>query len=489
MVVSGHQLASDIGAEVLEQGGNAIDSAVAVGFAIAVVLPRAGNIGGGGFLVYRDANGEVFSLDYRETAPAASHRDMYLDEDGEPTDASITGHLAAGVPGSVAGLFLMHERFGKLEWSAVVAPAIELARGHVLDQTRHDDIARSAERLSSFPASRDQFLPEGEAPPVGEVFAQPDLAKTLERIARSGPAGFYEGETADLIVAEMARGGGIMTAADLKGYKAIWRDPVELAYRGYKIFTMPPPSSGGVALALMLNQLERWEEMPRFGSAKLLQLEAEVMRRAFIDRNRYLADPDFVEMPLERLVSQEYADTLASGILEGKATPTLEFELEPEAPYGAKESTETTHYSVVAPDGGAASITTTLNGSFGSAVTVAGAGFLLNNEMDDFAAAPGKPNMYGLVQGEANAIEPGKRMLSSMTPSIVLDPAGELDMVVGTPGGPTIITTVYHVMSNVIDQGMTLEEAVGAPRVHHQALPDRLFFEPSGLHASTRACA
>ncbi len=479
MVTSGHPLASQVGAEVLARGGNAIDSAVATGLALAVVLPRAGNIGGGGFLVYRSAEGDVRSLDFREKAPSAASRDMYLDEDGEPTRESIVGHRASGVPGSVAGLWEMHRELGSLPWNELVEPAIELARGHTLDPTRAGEIERATSMLKAFPASAEKFLPDGSPLAAGAEFSQPDLAKTLERIRDSGHDGFYGGETARLIVAEMERGEGLITLGDLEAYEAKWREPVTLGYRGYTIYTMPPPSSGGVTLAILFNVLEAWDALPPFGSSALIQIEAETMRRAFIDRNRYLADPDFLDMPIERLVSDAYAQELRLGIIEGQATPTANFDLG--LPAQSSESSETTHYSIVDEAGNATSITTTINGSFGSFVTVAGAGFLLNNEMDDFAAAPGRPNLYGLVEGEANTIAPHKRMLSSMTPSIVLDPAGDLTMVVGSPGGPTIITTVFQVISNVLDHGMSLGEAVAAPRLHHQALPDRIFYEKNGF--------
>ena len=476
MVVSGHPLASEVGARILLAGGNAVDAAVAVGFALSAVLPQAGNIGGGGFLVFRGDDGTVRTLDYRERAPAAASRDMYLGEDGEPTDRSVTGHLAAGVPGSVAGLAEMHRELGSLPWSDLVQPAAELADGHEIDSARHGALERGRDRLARFDTSAAVFLTaEGEALAEGTVWRQPELARSLRLIAEQGEDAFYRGEVGDLLVAEMERGGGIVSKQDLEDYAPVWRDPIRADYRGYTVFSMPPPSSGGVTMALMFNILEGFGELPAFGSAELLHLEAETMRLAFTDRNRYLGDPDFLELPLDMLQSQEYADELRAGIDLEKATPTepyVELALEP---------TETTHYSVVDAAGNAASVTTTLNGSFGSAVAVAGAGFLLNNEMDDFAAAPGKPNMYGLVEGENNAIAPGKRMLSSMSPSIVEDPDGGLLMVVGSPGGPTIITSTYHTISNVLDHDMDLAEAVASPRAHHQALPDLLFVEPGGF--------
>ncbi len=476
MVASAHPLATAAGLEILKAGGNAIDAAVATGFALAVVLPDAGNIGGGGFILFRDADGRVRALDYRETAPAGASRDMYVDSAGNITNASVTGHLAAGIPGSVAGLHEAWERHGTLEWPALVAPAIRLARdGHRVDAARNDDIEDDARRLGTFPASRRQFLVNGKAPATGTVWKQPDLARTLQLIADSGPSVFYRGQIADSIVAEMQRGSGLITKDDLRRYRAKWRSPIRLTYRGRTIYSMPPASSGGITMGLILNMMEGYDTLGAFGTASYVHVLAESMRRAFMDRNRWLGDPDFVDMPVERLLSKSYAAGLRSGIDRRKATPT------PPSGFSASEGTHTTHYSIVDEHGNAASVTTTLNGGFGSAVTVSGAGFLLNNEMDDFASAPGKANMYGLVQGEANAIEPGKRMLSAMTPSIVLDSAGRLELVVGTPGGPTIITTVTQVILNVIDQRMTLADAVAAPRVHHQALPDVIRYERAGL--------
>ena len=475
MVVSGHPLASEVGIEILKQGGNAIDAAVAVGFALEVVLPEAGNIGGGGFIVYRDTTGRVRALDYRETAPAGASRDMYLDSAGHVTEQSLTGHLASGVPGSVAGMYEAWKKYGRRPWATLVAPAIHLAEGHMLDGVRSRDLEADADRLRLFPASARQFLVDGHAPPAGTMFRQPDLARTLRLIADSGPDVFYRGQIADSIAAEMQRGHGLITKNDLAGYRAKWRTPIQVTYRGYTIYSMPPASSGGVTMGEILNILEGYDTLPPFGSAGYVHLETEAMRRAFMDRNHWLGDPDFVSMPLNRLLSKSYAAQLRAEIDPHKATPTPPFAA------GGNEPLETTHYSVVDADGNAASVTTTLNGGFGSAVTVQGAGFLLNNEMDDFAAAPGQPNMYGLVQGEANAIAPKKRMLSAMTPSIVLDRSGKLFMVVGTPGGPTIITSVFQVIVNVVDFKMSLADAVGAPRIHHQALPDIIGYERNGL--------
>jgi gamma-glutamyltranspeptidase/glutathione hydrolase len=427
-------------------------------------------------MVVRAHDDTVRALDYREVAPSAASRFMYVDSSGNVLASSLTGHLSVGVPGTVAGLFEAHRRFGRLPWKDLVAPAVRLARdGHTLDGVRSRQIAREAERLARFPASRAQFLVNGEAPPPGTRFVQPDLARTLQLIADSGSRVFYHGSIADLIGQEMTRGGGLITREDLARYRVKWRDPIEIGYRGYAIYTMPPPSGGGVTLAEILNVMEGYAPLPPFGSARVMHLETEAMRRAYADRNAFLGDPDFVEIPLARLLSKSYAATLRADIDPQRATPSLP------ARGGPSDGTETTHYSVVDADGNAVSCTTTLNNDFGSAVTVAGAGFLLNDEMDDFMTAPGRPNLFGLVQGEANAIAPGKRMLSGMTPAIVLDPAGRLFLVLGSPGGSRITTAVYQVLSNAIDQDMRLPTAVAAPRLHHQAVPDTLHLETDGF--------
>ena len=477
MVVTAHPLATQAGVEILQQGGNAIDATIAVAFALEVVYPVAGNIGGGGFIVHRTAAGEVAALDYREAAPSSASRDMYVDSAGNVTDKSRIGHLAAGVPGSVAGLHAAWKRYGSLPWATLLAPAIRLAQGHVIDTERSRNIAADRELLAQFPASRTQFLPGDSAPPPGTVWRQPDLARTLQLISDSGPDVFYRGQVADLIAAEMQRGGGLVTKDDLRRYRPKWRTPIQLRYRGYTIYSMPPPSSGGVTMGEILNIMEGYDTIPAFGTPAYVHLLTEAMRRGFIDRNRWLGDPDFVDMPLDRLLSKSYAATLRAQIDPRHATPT------PATTSG--DGMHTTHYSIVDAHGNAAAVTTTLNGGFGSGVTVTGAGFLLNNEMDDFTSAPGKPNMYGLVQGEANAIQPGKRMLSAMTPSIVLDTSGQLELVVGTPGGPTIITSVVQVILDVLDQGMDLSAAMAAPRMHHQALPDVIRYEDGGFSDAT----
>lgn len=487
MVVTTDELASQIGVDVLRSGGNAVDAAIAVQFALAVVNPEAGNIGGGGFMVLRTADGATAALDFREKAPLAATRDMYLDEQGNVTDRSVVGHLAAGVPGSVAGMWAAHERYGSLPWADLVAPSVSLAEGFEVRQRFLGSLSSTmVESLSRYEASATQFLPrDGQPPMVGDTLRQPDLARTLTRIMEQGPDGFYRGETADLIVAEMERGGGIMTHEDLESYDVAWRDPVTFRYRDHTVVSMPPSSSGGATMAEMANILEQYElsDMDRF-SAETLHLYVEAWRRAYADRNHYLADPDFVDMPLERMTSVEYARERAATISMDGATPSTEIGPGMET---RDEGENTTHYSIVDGEGNAVSITTTINSWYGSKVTVAGAGFVLNNEMDDFTSKPGTPNQFGLVQGERNAIEPGKRMLSAMTPTIVLGPDGGLRIVTGTPGGSTIITTVFQTISNVVDFGMNVVDAVHAPRVHHQHLPDQIQYERSGLRPSVVA--
>jgi gamma-glutamyltranspeptidase/glutathione hydrolase len=485
MVVSTDEYASRIGVEVLRSGGNAVDAAVAVQFALAVVNPEAGNIGGGGFMVLRTAAGETAAVDYREKAPLAATRDMYLDANGNLTDKSVVGHLAAGVPGTVSGMWEAHQRFGSLEWAALVDPAIGLADGFEVKERFLGSLGPTmVEALSAYPASAAQFLPrDGQPPMVGDTLRQPDLAATLRRVRDQGPDGFYRGETAELIVAEMSRGGGIITREDLEEYQAAWRDPISFTYRDHTVISMPPSSSGGATMAEMANILERYDvaSMP-WHSPEMIHLYVEAWKRAYADRNHYLADPDFIDMPLQRMTSAEYAAERASTIDAAAATPSAEIGPGMEGP---DEGENTTHFSIVDSDGNAVSVTTTINSWYGSKVTVAGAGFVLNNEMDDFAAKPGTPNQFGLVQGENNAVGPGKRMLSAMTPSIVLGPTGELRMVTGTPGGSTIITTVFQTISNVLDYGMNVVQAVNAPRVHHQHLPDQIYFESGGLDLAT----
>jgi len=478
MVATDARIATDVGVEILAAGGNAVDAAVATGFALAVVYPAAGNIGGGGFAVVRLVDGTVASLDFREKAPAAAHRDMYLDENGEVTTDPVLGHRASGVPGSVAGLWELHQRYGSLPWADVVTPAIRLAAdGFVADEDFADSAADS--RFEQFEGSRALFRAGGVSVAEGATWSNPELAEVLGRIVDDGPSAFYEGTTADLIVAEMERGGGLITHADLLAYEAIWRDPVVFDYRGYEVISMPPPSSGGLTLALMSNVLEGYElgDLPWHGEQHL-HLLAEVMRRAFADRNHWLGDPDFIDNPGDMFLSEEYAAELRASIKLDAVTPSAE--IQPGSGSDGSEAMHTTHYSVVDSAGNAVGVTTTLNHGNGSGVTVHGAGFLLNNEMDDFASKPGSPNAFGLVQGEANAIAANKRMLSAMTPTIVVRD-GRAQLITGASGGPTIITGVYQVMSNVFDFGFAIDDAVRAPRVHQQHLPDILLYEGGGL--------
>lgn len=485
MTVSTDRYASEVGAAVLASGGNAVDAAVATAFALAVVNPEAGNIGGGGFMVIRLADGTTAALDYRERAPLAARRNMYLDAEGNLTDRSVLGHLAVGVPGTVAGLWAAHRRFGALAWADLVEPAVRLAEGFEVRRREARPFAGAEADLRIYPTTEATFLPNGRPPRVGETFAQPALAETLRRIRDEGRDGFYLGVTANLIVQEMERGGGIITLDDLAGYEAAWCAPITFSYRGHTVISMPPSSSGGAALAAMAQILEGYDlGAMEWHGAPMVHLLAEAWKRAYADRNAYLADPEFVDMPLARMISEEYGAERRAGIRLDRATPSEE--VGPGLGVPQRER-ETTHVSVVDAHGNAVALTTTLNSFFGSKVTVAGGGFVLNNEMDDFAARPGHPNQFGLVQGENNAIEPGKRMLSAMTPTIVVDPDGELLYVTGSPGGATIITNVFQNLMHVIDYGMNVVEAVDVPRLHHQHLPDRIQYEPGALADETIA--
>jgi gamma-glutamyltranspeptidase/glutathione hydrolase len=485
IVVSTDAYASQTGAQVLRSGGNAVDAAIATSFALAVVNPEAGNIGGGGFMVIRFADGQTAALDYRERAPAAAHRDMYLDEEGNLTEASVLGHLAVGVPGAVAGLWEAHQRYGSLPWADLVTPAIGLAEGFEIRTRQAHSLSYSAEALRTFAATAAKFLPNDSAPALGTFFSQPNLAATLTRIRDDGRDGFYRGRTADLIKAEMERGDGLITHDDLARYEAAWRQPIVFSYREHTVISMAPVSSGGATLAAMAKILEGYDlSSLDWHGTEHVHLLAEAWKRAYADRNAYLADPDFVEMPLDRMVSAEYAAERRTTIDPDRATPSTD--IGPGLGTPAREQ-NTTHLSVVDAQGNAVAVTTTINSFYGSKVTVAGAGFVLNNQMDDFAAQPGRPNQFGLVQGENNAIEPGKRMLSAMTPTIVLRPDGSLFYVTGSPGGATIITNVFQNISNVIDYGMNVVEAVNVPRLHHQHLPDRIQYEPGALSQGTIA--
>jgi len=487
VVVSDEPRASRAGVEILRQGGNAVDAAVATAFALAVTLPEAGNIGGGGFSVLRMPDGTVASLDFREKAPFAAKRNMYLDDRGELTDRSVTGHLASGVPGSVAGLHEMHRRFGRLPWTAVLRPAIRLAdEGILVSRVMAHSVRADSARLARFSGSAALFLPGGRPIAEGTLWRNPDLARSLHRIADLGPAGFYEGETAALILNEMRRGGGIITAQDLREYKAVWRTPIRASYRGYVIWSMPPPSSGGITIAQLANILEGYDlSRVVWHSPEHVHLVAEAMRRAFADRNHWLGDPDMVAFPQDSLVSKSYAAARRNTIDKDHATPSRD--VLPGLTSAPREGMHTTHFSVADGEGGVVALTTTVNLSFGSAVVVEGAGFFLNNQMDDFASKPGSPNVFGLVQGEANAIAPGKRILSSMSPTVVLDSLGNPLLITGASGGPRIITGTFQILSNVLDFGMAIDSAVAAPRLHHQHLPDRILLEAGGFSAETRA--
>jgi len=483
MVVSASKNASEVGLNILKKGGNAVDAAVAVQFALAVVYPNAGNIGGGGFMVYRSASAETNTLDFREKAGSKASRDMYLDAAGNPVvDKSLDGHLASGVPGSVAGMVEAHQKYGKLEWAELIAPAIELAKnGFKISAQQAGELNRQKHRFVKYNPRGTALVKEGEWK-EGDLLLQPELAATLVLIRDKGRAGFYEGPVADSLLAEMQHGGGIITAEDLKNYKALWRKPVVGNYKEYKIITMPPPSSGGIALIQLLKSVEafplkRWG----FNADSTVQVMVEAERRVYADRAAYLGDPDFFKVPQAQLLDDHYIKNRMAGFNWERATPSSEINA---GVLKTAEHEETTHFSIVDREGNAVSVTTTLNGSYGSAVVVKGGGFLLNNEMDDFSVKPGAPNMYGLVGGEANAIAPGKRMLSSMTPTIV-EKNGDLFMIVGTPGGSTIITSVFQTLINVIEFNQTMQAAVDAKKFHHQWLPDTIYVEKDALDSLT----
>lgn len=473
-VVSAEPHATAAGLEVLRHGGNAVDAAIAVALTLAVTHPTAGNLGGGGFMVIRMVDGTTAALDFREKAPLMATADMYLRPDGSvDTDKVKFGVTAAGVPGSPAGLLFALQKYGTSTMSRVARSAIRLAReGFAVDQFLAAALADKASRLGRFESTRKVFFRDGVPLAQGAVLVQEDLARTLERFAKKGMAGFYGGETAALITAQMTRDGGFVTARDLSAYSVAERKVVRAKYRGCEVLGMPPPSSGGVALCQMLNLLEPYDlRALGHGGSEYIHLLTEVMRRAYADRSRWLGDPDHYKVPVAGLVSREYADTLRKGIrLDQKS------EVAPGMPPGGKGSDDTTHFSVIDKDGNAVSCSTTINSTFGAAVVVEGAGFILNNEMDDFSAKPGVPNQFGLIGGEANAIAPQKRMLSSMTPTIVLR-SGKVRLVLGAPGGGRIITSVLQVLLNVLDHKMGLERAVRAPRIHHQWRPDRIDWE------------
>jgi gamma-glutamyltranspeptidase/glutathione hydrolase len=479
-VVSAHPEATAVGVAILKKGGNAVDATVAVKFALAVVLPTAGNVGGGGFLIYRDKKGKVSTMDFREKAPGAAFRDMFLDANGDPIVLkSLEGHLAAGVPGTVDGMVQLHQKFGKLKWADLVEPAYQLAlKGFNITKLEANGLNRSKEKFVRNNPDGAAFIRNDRTWNEGDLLAQPELANTLKLIRDNGRAGFYEGEVADHIVAEMKRGGGIITKEDLNNYKAAWREPIIGSYKGHKVITMAPTSSGGIALVQMLQSVEDFP-LSKWGhnADSTVQVMVEAERRAYADRAKHLGDPDFWKVPKEELLDKKYNVGRMANFNWNKATLSSDIEA---GDFSRKESEETTHFSIVDKEGNAVSLTTTINTSYGNFVVVKGAGFLLNNEMEDFSVKPGTPNVFGLVGYEANAIAPNKRMLSSMTPTI-LEKDGKLAMVVGTPGGSTIMTSVFQTILNVLDFGMNMQEAVNAKKFHHQWLPDRVDIEPNAL--------
>jgi len=489
LVTSAHELASRAGLEILQKGGNAIDAAVATGLALTATFPFAGNIGGGGFMLIHLADGRDVAIDYRETAPASASRDMYVDPSGklrQGPGSSTVGWKASGVPGTVAGFALALEKYGsgKISWSEVVEPARRLAaEGHPVSQWTAANLRQWAKLLAQFPESKAIYLKNGEFHPAGEIWVQADLADTFARLQKNGPREFYEGETARRIANAMTNHGGNLTLADLKNYRPVERTPLRGKYRGYEIVMMPPPSSGGVALLQMLGMLEPFDVGALgYNSSAKYHLFAEVMKRAFRDRAEYLGDPAFVEVPVARLLDPAYLKARMADFSPDRATPASAVlpGLGKFVSHPPRESTETTHFSVVDAAGNAVSNTYTLNGAYGSGVTIPDTGILMNNEMDDFTSQVGTPNMFGLIQGEANAIAPGKRPLSSMTPTFVLKDA-KVVLITGSPGGPTIINTVLQVITNVIDHGMPITQAVEAPRINEQWMPDLITFEHYGI--------
>lgn len=484
MVVSAHPLASEAGKEILKKGGNAIDAMVAVHFVLAVVYQRAGNIGGGGFLLYRDAKGGKYALDFREKAPLAAKRDMYLDTQGKAIDSlSRDGHLAVAVPGSVAGIFEAHLKYGKLPWADLIEPAIYWAKKGFLLTEKEADILN---------AYRNDFKKLNHYLPVfynknpwkkGDRIVQKDLAQTLTRIQKHGAEGFYKGKTAELIEAEMIKGKGILTLEDLAAYQPVWRKPIEFTYRNqYNIITMPPSSSGGVILAEMMQMAENYPlAKMEYHAVSSTHLMAEIEKRAYADRSQHLGDTDFYPSPVEALLEKTYAKSRMSDFSYQKATASQD--IKPGQP--SKTSEQTTHYSILDKEGNAVAVTTTVNNNFGSRVVVQHGGFILNNEMDDFSAKPGSPNLFGLIGAEANAIAPSKRMLSSMTPTLV-EKDKQLFLVLGTPGGSTITTTIFQVLTQLIDYNFSLFDAIQNPRFHHQWLPDRIDFEKDCFSIETQ---
>ncbi|SFT42579.1 gamma-glutamyltransferase [Mesorhizobium sp. YR577] len=484
MVVTAQHLASEVGVDVLKKGGNAVDAAVAVGYALAVVYPTAGNIGGGGFMTIRLKDGKTTFLDFRERAPLASTKTMYLDDKGEFIKGlSTSGYLAVGVPGSVMGFETARTKYGKLSREDLMAPAIRLAKeGFALEEGDATSLEGGAKKLAKDPAAAAIFLkPDGKPYAAGETLVQPELAASLSSISEKGPDAFYKGPIADAIVNASMSMKGILAKEDFEQYSVRELEPIKCNYRGYEIVSSPPPSSGGVIICEILNVLEGYPlSYLGYGSADTTHVMIEAMRHAYVDRNTALGDPDFVKNPVEKLLDKNYAREIRTKISPFKAGVSQDLK-----PEGFGESNETTHYSIVDDEGNAVAVTYTLNGSFGAGVVAPGTGILLNNEMDDFTAKPGVPNLYGLVQGEANAIEPKKTPLSSMSPTIV-SKDGKPFMVIGSPGGARIITITLEAIVNVIDHGMNIQEAIDAPRIHHQWLPDKVYMEPYALSPDTR---
>ena len=486
IVVSAESHASEVGKQIMQQGGNAVDAAVAVQFALAVTEPRAGNIGGGGFMVLHMADGTTTSLDFRERAPQKATKDMFIKDGEYQPDLSRRSALASGVPGVVDGMIKALERYGNLPLETVIAPAIKLAReGYPLTWLQAQDLNVKADEFKKYRSSTKYFTKKNGTPfKEGDLFVQKDLAETLDRISRMGRDGFYSGVTADKIVEEMERQGGIISYSDLKNYQSKWRDPITTSFNGYDLHIMPPPSSGSIAIAQMLTMLEDYNlKKLGFNSAAYVHLITEVMRRAFADRAHFLGDPDFVNIPQTELMTEKYNKQRMESFSQNKATSSDD--ISHGNPIQVKESTETTHFSIVDNNGNAVAVTTTLNGSFGNKLAVDGAGFLLNNEMDDFTAQPGEPNMFGLIQGKANAVAPKKRMLSSMSPTIVTK-NDSTRMVLGAAGGPRIITATFHNFLNMAVFGMEPQKANSAPRFHHQWMPDKLYYEKFGLSPDTK---
>ena len=490
IVASTNEVASQVGVDVMKRGGNAIDAAIAVAFALAVTHPAAGNLGGGGFMMIRLKDGRTTAIDYREMAPAAANKNIYLDKNGnviEGEGGSIEGYRAAGVPGTVRGMELALKNYGshRLTWSQLIEPARRLAaNGFTVTNSLARGLRGNREYLSKYPETKRIYLNNGKFYNEGETFVQPDLAATFARLQQRGPNEFYEGQTARMIVDDLKRHNGLIAMEDMRGYVAKEREPLRGRYRGYEIISMPPPSSGGAVLIEMLNILEGYDfKKIDWASSDRYHLMTEAMRRAFADRAEYMGDTDFVKVPIAGLVDKKYAAQLRSTINPDRASSSEQVKAGKPVGY---ESDETTHFTVVDADGNAVANTYTLNNSFGSGVVPKGTGIIMNDEMDDFAAKPGTPNLYGLIQGERNAVAPHKRPLSAMTPTFVLRKDGSLWFTVGSPGGPTIINTVLDVITNVIDYNMDIQQAIDAPRIHHQWLPDELVYEPYGLAGDTQ---